>query len=193
MGFPKILQQETDLEKIIKTDKARNKIVKIPQINILSNKELVKYGIKKWLIDEGESAKDLALVFSEYNKDLWDFAMKLVEYNIHSKRWKWGKNFSATWTVDGIRYDNPREYLKKIKENISDATSEFKIFKTMFWIKEQTQSAIAATLLDKPDTYVDMEHQDFNRKRKAHAFAMGVATKKAKEKKFKKFMDTTTK
>jgi hypothetical protein len=47
MGFPKILQQETDLEKIIKTDKARNKIVKIPQINILSNKELVKYGIKK--------------------------------------------------------------------------------------------------------------------------------------------------
>jgi hypothetical protein len=38
-----------------------------------------------------------------------------------------------------------------------------------------------------------MEHQDFNRKRKAHAFAMGVATKKAKEKKYKKFMDTTTK
>jgi len=136
---------------------AHNRIWKRPILNILSNAELVKYGISKWFIQNWESAKDLAEMFIEYNKDLGNFMMQIVKYNIASKRWSSWKAFSATWNVDWVYYKNPREYLQKIKEKVIDSTSEFEVFKTFFWITQETKAKLLSNFTGNSKFWINQE------------------------------------
>jgi hypothetical protein len=176
---------------------AHNRIWKKPILNILSNAELVKYWISKWFIQNWESAKDLAEMFVEYNKDLWNFMMQIVEYNIASKRWSSWKAFSATWNIDWVYYKNPREYLQKIKEKVIDSTSEFTIFKTFFWITQETKAELESTLsaksvTDKSNTYKapdqDLLEKEVKIKNNKTDMMIKLLGSNAKDRKFKKLI-----
>lgn len=130
------------LHEVVRGREAHTKEVKRPQLKLLSNEELVKYGIKKKLITNGESAMDLALVLSQKDPDLGWFVMQIVENNQKTKRGKSGKNASITGVVDNRYYPNPREYIKRISEKVIDATSEFEIIQTMLGITHKTKQAL---------------------------------------------------
>ena len=86
----------------------------------LSNSDIVKYWIKQWYITNWWSAKDVAHKLWELDKDMGDFLLKVVEYNIKKNKWKWGKNFSLTGKVNGIFYENPRKYLEAIYDKLEN-------------------------------------------------------------------------
>ncbi|MFA5747556.1 MAG: hypothetical protein WC872_00415 [Candidatus Absconditabacterales bacterium] len=86
----------------------------------LSNKKIVEYGIKKGLIENGGSAKEIAGIFKELNPNLGNHFQQIIKYNKKSKL----KNFSLKGNVDGIDYKNPKEYLEKIKEKLIEVMND---------------------------------------------------------------------
>jgi hypothetical protein len=86
----------------------------------LSNKKIVEYWIKKWLIENWWSAKEIAWIFKELNPNLWNHFQQIIKYNKKSKL----KNFSLKGNVDWIDYKNPKEYLEKIKEKLIEVMND---------------------------------------------------------------------
>lgn len=121
-------------------------------LNELTNKNIVERGIATGLIQNWESAKDVAKKLWKYDSTLWEFMSNIVEQNTKLKRWNRNNEYMTWKDPYNKEKKNPKYYLQMMSDYIirkinSQEGKEWnqewtETIKTLFWITQDTKEAL---------------------------------------------------